>query len=525
MKKHLRVLLIFLLLPCAFTGYAQTQTLQGFSGFYKKAITPIYEGNEVKGYTMFYRSDKADKKNDNYGLDFYDQDLQKVKSVTLPKERYVTSLMRSAYNGEAFCFYFYNSKTKSLELNVFSKSLAKGATKTFTKISKADMQVAVQELGMPGNGDNKAMSGLNLYAVPGRGFLRNSYLGMMKGYALEMYDNKLNLKWTIKSPEKSKDYESLLVNEVTDKYVLATIARRPNMLSKQLTFSMAAFDVISGKMLFDLAIEGDKDEQLSLSSFSYDDAKSEFIAMGEYYALNDKPLVNKSQGFFIKRIGQDGKEKSKKFYNWNKDVNPLLPQQAKESLDEGFQNFVHKIVRGADGKQHIVAEQYKVKADGMGIALAVMGGGTSTVKGVIGNMMIYSIDPDLNLEKVNFFEKDKTDCLLPPGSGFYGAGLIGLVINMTGGFDYQFTQQENNLASFNTAYINYKDVKKSKYKEKTLVNIMYSDQVNPVTDKISLTSGKSAYSYVYPAKTGYVLVLNSLTEEKKLEMKLVKLNK
>ncbi|WP_439882753.1 DUF6770 family protein [Pontibacter sp. MBLB2868] len=525
MKTQLRVLLTNLLLLCTLISYAQTQTLKGFSNFRKNALTPIYEGSEVKGYTMFYRADKADKKNDNFGLDFYDQDLKKVKSVTLQKERYATSLLRNAYNGEAFCFYFYNTRTKSFELDVYDRSLKKIATKSFTKNSKGDLQVTAQEINLTGIGENKAMSGMNLYAVPNKGFIRSSYMGMMKGYSLEMYDNKLKLLWTSMSDKKSKDYESLLLNDITDKYVLATIARRPNMLSKQLTFSMAALDVKTGKMLFDIAIENEKDEQLSISSFSYDNKKDEFVAMGEYYALDDKPGVNKSEGFFIKRIGLDGKVKSKKFYSWNKEVNPLLPEAAKQSLEDGFVNFVHTVIRGADGKQHIVAEQYKVKADGLGIAMAVLGGGTSTVKGVVGNAMIYSLDQDLNLEKVNFIEKDQTNCILPPGSGFYGTGMIGMVIKMIGGFNYQFTQQESEQNSFNTAFINYKEVKKSKYKEKSLVNVIYSGQSAPLTDNVELVSSKDAYSYVYPAKAGHVLVLNSLPDNHELELKLVKLNK
>ncbi|MER2999244.1 DUF6770 family protein [Pontibacter populi] len=525
MKKSLHLLLTCFFVLSTLASYGQTQTLTGFKSFSKKALTPIYDGSEVKGYTMFYRADKADKKNDNFGLDFYDQNLQKVKTVLIPKERHFTHLIRSAYNGEAFSFYFYNAKSRSLELDVFDKSLTKIASKRFEDISKADMQMAGQEIQMPGNGENKAMGGLNIYAVPGKGFIKNGFTGMMKGYSLEMLDNKLNLLWTSKSDEKSKEYESVLINEVTNNYVLATLARRPNMMSKKFSFSMIAIDIKTGKTLFDIAIENDSKEQLSLSSFTFDEVNKEFVAMGEYYALDDKPLINKSQGFYVKRVGTDGKEKGKQFYSWSKDINPLLPAAAKKSIEEGFVNFVHKIIRSADGKQHIVAEQYKVKADGVGIALAVMGGGTSTAKGVIGNMMIYSLNADHKIDKVSFFEKDQTDWPLIPGSGFYGAGLIGHVINMTGGFDYQFTQLEKDQISFNTAYLNYRDVKNSKVDEKTLVNIIYSGEAAPVTDKMKMTLAKGIRSYVYPAKPGYVLVLNNEVEASKLEMKLVKLNK
>ncbi|RDV14571.1 hypothetical protein DXT99_14325 [Pontibacter diazotrophicus] len=524
MIKPLPSLFTLLLLLCAAASQAQTHTLSGFTISNKKAITPIYEGNEVKGYTMLYREDRADTRVANYGVDFYDQDLQKVRSALFPKERHFSHLLRRAYNGKTFSFYFYNTRSKLLEMDVFDSSLNKIASKEFPMRSKADQHAALEEMQVSRTGASKPLSGMNLYAVPNKGFIRNGYTGNMKGFSLEMYDNNLNLKWTYTSDGMSKNYESLLVHEVTDKYILATIARRSGKVSKKLNFFVAAFDVETGDNLLDVPVENDNTQQLSVSSFSFDEKKKEFIAMGEFYSVEDKELEDQSKGFYVKRMGMNGKENFAKFFGWEKDVNPLLPQEAKKSLKEGYENFVHKIIRGADGKQHIVVEQYKVKADGVGIALAVLGGGTSTVKGVIGNMLIYTLGPDLSLEKVSFFEKDQTDCILPPGAGAYGAGLLGLVINMNGGFDYQFTQEDNSQTSFSTAYINYKKVKKSKFREKTLVNIMYAGNMQLKSDNIDVSSSNEVVSFVYPAKPGYVLVLDRQSGEEKLEMKLVKLN-
>ncbi|MFD3001818.1 DUF6770 family protein [Pontibacter toksunensis] len=523
--KRLKTAFTLLMLLGSVGSHAQTQTLSGFTSFNKKAITPIYERNEVKGYTMVYRTEKAESKSDIYGLDFFDENLQKVGSVVLPKERYNSHLIRRASNGETFSFYFYNSRSKRLEIDVFDKALNKVASRQFAGLTKADQDVALQEMHVACNGGSKLISGLNLYAVPEKGYVRNGYTGKMKGFSLEMYDNNLEQIWAYSSEDTSKAYESLLVNEVTDKYILATITRKPGKSSKQLDFFVAAFDIETGQKVLDVAVEKDQTQQLAVSSFSFDDSKGELIIMGEYYSPEDIEMEGKSMGFFLKRIDLDGKELSEKLFAWDKDVNPLLPQEAQKSLEEGFISFVHKIVRGADGRQHIVAEQYKLKADGVGIALSVLGGGTSTIKGVIGNMMIYTLGADLNLEKISFYKKDQTDCILPPGTGAYGAGLAGLVINMNGGFDYQFTQEENSQSGFNTTFINYRQVKNSKFREKTLVNITYADNNEQVTDKIDVTNRYDVVSYVYPAKPGYVLVLGSQPEEEKLEMKLVKLDK
>ena len=69
--------------------------------------------------------------------------------------------------------------------------------------------------------------------------------------------------------------------------------------------------------------------------------------------------------------------------------------------------------------------------------------------------------------------------------------------------------------NFNTAYINYKEVNKGKAYEKTLVNSLYSDNTDFKIGKIDVSSSEVSNSFVYPAKPGYVLLIDSQTQEKK----------
>ncbi|OUJ72899.1 hypothetical protein BXP70_16485 [Hymenobacter crusticola] len=72
------------------------------------------------------------------------------------------------------------------------------------------------------------------------------------------------------------------------------MVRRDGMMSKQVTSSMVAIAAATGKKIMDLPVETSKTEHLSLSSFTFDPDKREFIAVGEYYKPDDKPFVNKS---------------------------------------------------------------------------------------------------------------------------------------------------------------------------------------------------------------------------------------
>ena len=512
-----------LLCMVAAPAFAQKQSFEGITKFSASSISPVYEKNEVKGYLLYYKSDKADKKNDNYVMGVYDQDLNKVKDIELQKPRNGYFMLRNAFNGTAFSFYFYNYSDKSLELETYDKSLNKLASVKIAEISKLDRAYLQQELNGAGDGVNDLLTGMNLFPVPGKGFIRNSYEGMGKSYELEMYDNNLKLKWQFKPDGKSKEYESIGVTEVTDKYLLATIVRRPNMLSKQMTFYVAAFDVNTGKKVLDQPIESKSTEQLSMSSMSFDEQKQEFVVYGEFYKAEDKPFVNKSQGIFMKRFDQKGALKTTSLYKWDKEVKALLPASASKSISENYINYVHKVIKGSNGYTYVVAEQYKIAVSGTGLAMQAMGGGTSAMKGKIGNMLVFVIDPANVMKEVRFYEKNETDCVLPAGSGLYGAGLLGHVIKTTGGFDYQFTQENNEATDFSFAYLDINS--KSKDNKVSLKNVMKDNAEKFSADGVDIITGKNLKSATYPAKLGYNMIVSYNSGEKQMEMKLVKLNK
>ena len=499
---------------------AQTQLL-GIEGMSRSAISPIYAGNEVKGYLLYTRGDKADRKNDNYLLNFYDQDMQKVKTVTLQKPAGRYFLLRTSFNGTAFGLYFFNLKERTLELETYDTSLKLLATKAIGELSKIDLNLIQQMLTQPNGGDT-TFGGLNLFPVPGKGFVRNSADGLMKSYNLQMYDDKLQPKWRLSSDPKSKDYESVSMTEAVDKYVLAIVMRRSGMMSKKLDSYLMAVDAETGKKVLDVPVETSATEQLSLSSFTFDAAKREFLAVGETYLPSDKPFVNKSQGFYIKRFSEAGKAVATRQYSWAKDVKALLPAEAKASAEEGYVNFNHSIVKGADGSLYIVAEQFKIAGRGLDIAMGLAGMGGGGAKGKIGNLLVFALDPQQNLQAIKFYGKDGSNVGLPPSAGMLGTGLLGYVIKGSGGFDYQFLQKNDTNTAFNVVYINY-DKEKGEETKKIIGNIGFGNAGAFTLDKIDGSSAATA-SYVYPAKPGYLLLADFTKKQKILALKLVKLN-
>jgi hypothetical protein len=501
---------------------AQTHTIDGIQNMRRAALSPIYAGNEVKGYVMFAHGDKADRKNDNYLLDLYDQDLNKVSTITIQKPSGQYTLLKNTFNGSAFAFYFYNGKDETLEIETYDPSLQKLGSKVIGDLTKGDklmLGAQARSADPAGNG----LMGMNLFPVPGLGFVRNGYTGAFaKGYTMAIYDDKLNMHWRITSDEKSKQYETLGLTEAVDKYLLGIMLRRDGLMSHKFNFSMVALDAKTGKKLLDLPVETNANEQLSLSSFTFDPSTREFVAVGEYYRPADKPMVNKSQGFYVKRFTEAGKVVSAKNYGWQNEVAAHMPAEAKASLEDNYVNFNHAVVKGADGRMYIVAEQFKIVGDGLGIAVKALGGSSSVTKGKVANLLVFELDPQAKLSNVKFFPKTVTNAELPAGAGFMGSSFLGMIMKSQGDFDYQFLQKDDANTQFNVVYLNF-DKEKGEAAKGYIGGIGFGNSGKYATDKIELNAGPT-YSYLYPAKPGYVMVTDYYKKKKQLGMKLVKMN-
>ncbi|MGB3851112.1 MAG: DUF6770 family protein [Tunicatimonas sp.] len=507
------------LLCLSLAVHSQKITFQGLQNYHHSALTPIYEQHEVKGYMLYYMADRADRKNNNYVVEVLDENLNKVKSITITKPKKSYFLVRNAYNGSAFCFYFYNHRGKSMELETYDRGLNKLATLE-VETSKYDRLIIQQEFKSGKLADQNTTGGLNLYAVPGKGFVRIGYVGMGKSYQVMMYDDRLKPVWAF-APEKSKDHELLGITEVNEDYVVGMILRRPGLFSTKFDFSVAAFDINTGKKTIDTPVETNSGEQLAPNLISYDAQKNNFLILGEFYKPDDKPAVDKSLGMFIKRLSLDGQALSTTTYRWDKDIRAMLPPAALQNVEDKYVNYVHQILQDAEGNMHLVAEQYKIAASGKGIAIKALGGQASAVKGKIGDMLIYSLDPSGTLQNIRLYEKGETDVSLPPGSGIYGASMLGHLIKGSSGFDYQFAQRDNQQTNFNIAYIDYNE----EAEKATLVDVIVDDTQRFSTDRIDITSSKHSKLHVYPAKIGYNMLVEFNTKEERLDLRLVKLNK
>ena len=254
-------------------------------------------------------------------------------------------------------------------------------------------------------------------------------------------------------------------------------------------------------------------------------ATGKIMLMGPYYDKNDNISKDFSQGIGIYTIGNDGKITSKTYNNWSKDIGKYLPLNEKGKIDDIGYLFFHNIIQASNGNLFVVGEGYKRQADALGIGLNVLmaagghisSGGNTKLK--ITDMVVMEFGPDFKIKGATIQEKHHSD-FHTQLADLNSQHLVALLIKVYGGFDYAFTTSDKDVNTFSVCYRDYE--RSDDYKWQTF-NIMRYNGKKFVNDKIQLSS-KATHMKVFPAKSGFVLIMEYYKKEKKIDLRMEKIS-
>ncbi|CAL1518709.1 hypothetical protein MMC2321_02453 [Chitinophaga sp. MM2321] len=103
-RKMLTASLFFCM--CMYLVQAQGKlSIDNVYSTYLRNSGTIMENNQIKGYFFFYRSDKIDRKTNEYTLQILDENLNKVQDIKFQDGKNV-NLLEAAYNGSSLSFLF-----------------------------------------------------------------------------------------------------------------------------------------------------------------------------------------------------------------------------------------------------------------------------------------------------------------------------------------------------------------------------------------------------------------------------------
>ena len=496
--------LLILFLTAIYWPYAGAQTLSktDVTEVKLRNAGAIIQNGSVKGYYNFYNVEKQDRKNNNYLLSVTDENLREINSVNIVRPN-TYMLIEGAYNGESFGFLFYDTRSKTLELIGYDRTLKEAGKVTKglnNKFANASYAYIAQ-----GHEPMQAF----LVSIPNKGFV---YYGIKddskSDYEIEFYDNAMKKRWSSYGPKDDFDYENAAEAFQDDEYTGTQVMKRTSIFSTDIDMDLLVQSIADGKTLFRIPMVTPK-YKLSLSEVFFDKTKQQFIVFGEYFNKDENVIKSQSQGFITVVLDMKGKIISEKTNSWKGDINKLIAAKDKEAFEETSILF-HEYVRTNDGQIFAIGEQYKKGGNPMAIKLNVF------------NMTIFQFNADFSIQKVQVFEKDKNTFALPAGMMIYSSKLLSYIAKAYGGFDFVFSQTSPDKNTFAVAYINY-DREKGEKGKNVLGSIIYTPEKVFTVDKLVLNRKSSSY-FVYRAKEGYVMVSEYFPKEKRIESRLEKLN-
>lgn len=460
---------------------------------YLRSTGPIKTQEEVKGYYTFYESDKVDKKTNEYTLQIMDENLNKVKDVKFLDSKKVT-LEESAYGNSNLAFKFLNQNESLYQVKV----LGVDGQEKFEYTHKIDdntlgMMGAIKKM-MP-TADPK-----RLFAVEDKGFI--SVYPVFKGFRsnteIKFYSSKTKSEWTYLPSEIKRGGASYL--GCTDNLVLFIVAE---MQDSKMESWILGLNLQNGQKVFEVRSDLD---QYMLAPMHVVKVKGteNFLIMGAYFNKKDTDSKAKNLGVGMWLINEKGKILNSKYNSWDTEISKVLSVDAKGKIDDFGYAYFHEIVETANGEYFAIAEGFRRKAQ-----ISVT------------NMLLLHFDQKFDVRAATIYEKnsntiDIPSILLTPAL----QGGMGGSMSAFYGFDYAFTQMDKSRSAFSVGYTDY--VKAEGYKGLTFNSISYYNG-QFTTDKINLKT-ESGNMRIFPAKPGSLMIMEYFKKEKKIDMRLEKLN-
>jgi hypothetical protein len=523
MKKLLSLLLLVSLLVIQQYSHAQSKlSIENIKSVYIRNSGSIISNEEIKGYFLFYQSDKIDKHTNEYTLQILDENINKVKDIKFTDSKNI-ALIESSYNGSDIMFMFYDADQKQMDYRTYS---LEGKQK-FSYQQPLDKKSKRYVEDMLAQINAEETQNKNLFGIEDKGFV--TYIPLREGkqytYEIHYYQTDKKKQWTY-APEDAERIANPQFLGYGDSVVVFEVLKRNKLMSNKMESWLLGLYLHNGKKAFEFETDKEKYNFFPMNVAAIRNS-NEFMLMGPYYDKEDNVVKDKSKGLGVWVMNNQGKITNSKYNSWTGDISKHLKIDARGRVDELGYIYFHKILQTDDGKIFAIGEGYKRVASALGIGLTVLNaaaggynGHNSTTKMKITDMVMLQFDSKFDVQKAQIYEKNSNSIEML-GADFTSAPLLAYQIKYAyNGFDYAFSQTDKSHSMFTVGYTDY--VRSKDYKGLTFNAISYYNN-NITTDKINLKSSSSSMR-ILPAKTGSIMVLEYFKKNKRLDMRLEKIN-
>lgn len=515
---------LFLLLAMLMSTGIQAQdklTLENIKSVSLRNSGTIMTAGEVKGYFFFYVSDKIDKHTNEYTIQLLDENLKLIKKIIFTDDS-KEQLLETSFNSNSLMFMFFNEDTKMITNKIYS---LEGKLKLTYPKELDKKSLSYIKSGMATSMNNEEGQNNYLHDIEGKGYfsLIPQRDGKDYSYEISIYSSDKR-KQFIYTPDSEVKFEVATFLGATDSLLVFEVLKKNRLLSNKLESWLLGINLENGKKAFEITTETPEYKYYPMNIAALN-GKSDFLVLGTYYDKDDKVLKDKTLGISALTLNTKGVVMSKKFNSWESDFSKYMKVNANGKVEDLGYIYFHKLIQTEDGNMFAVGEGYKKTANAGGIALtalAALGGGVAmgnATKLTITDMVLIRFNNQFAVNDVTIYEKNKNSAGIP-GADFASPHMLAAAAKTYGSYDYDFTQTDKFHTNF---FVGYKDYERNKdYKGVTFHSISYNNG-KITTDKINLAS-KASSMRIMPGKTGFIMITEYFKKDKKLELRMEKIN-
>lgn len=513
MKKITVIALLFML---QILGHSQNKlTIENVQKAYIKSAGAIFENKQVKGYYIFYESDKIDRKTREYTIQILDANSNPVKKTTFQDHKDV-NIYDAEFNGNSLCFFLVNTDQKKYVYKIFDME-GKLKYEYEKEYDKGDFMMLAAYM----NSDDA--TGNFLISVHNMGFASILPIRQNGANLFEIgYYSSVNNKSYVQRPEFEERQTGASLLSVVDSTIYLEVGKKKRLLSGEHKTSTYAFNVITQKKVFELDDKFDGQYKVLPTFMKLDEKTGNLLVAATYFEQDDNVVKDYGLGIAFYTINRAGKVLSKEYNPWDGTFSKYFEINDKGKLDKIGYLCIQDIQQATDGKYLVLAEGYKRNFNVGGAVLNILSRNTNNgfSKIVITDLVLLEFSDKCKLTKATIYPKRQFTAIASAMADQASQHLLAMYLKSIGSFDYTFTSTAKDNSSFSFCYTDWE--KTDDYKGGTFNTIKYANGAI-TTDKIKLSS-KATVTRIYPAKQGYVGIYEYYRKDKKIEFHLEKLN-
>ena len=474
-------------------------------------VGAIKKNNEVKGYFSFYEYDKASKGTLLFKLNLMDENLNNLgtKEIEGPKG---WELISSGFDGNNFCFKFYDPKAKTFELKVYDQQ----AKEVISNELERNYGMSSNKYKMYQQYENPELS-----ILPENGFVNYTFNEENDGFFTTYVNGNPKKQWS-HAYETDGKFKIMIPAFLggNSEFLLTFITKvNKGMYTSSTENTLLATRTGNGSKVFEIPMEINEHFVVP-TNVTFEGDK--IMLVGLNYSTSSISVAS-PEGLAFVELDMKGKVLKTNFQTFEQTLGKYFTMN-KGKFDDGYLFYVHTIARTNKNTNVLVGEKFKKKTSAGGAALSVLSrgsGSTGFVRLELENMILIECDLDGKVLQAKEIPKAKGTTPLFPSYLLAGAASI------WGWMDYAYAlkNEDNSELTFN--YLDYEklgdDEDDDGKKTHNFGQIKYKNGVI-TNDKVAIKNEKATFTHLFPAKTGYVLQMNYFKKKKQMTMDFIKLN-